>query len=118
MRTPASADEAVRLAVGLLERGLSGQPRNVHAERDRAARVAALIWRQWAVGPRQWECKHVRWYLEHGTADSAPWTRYRYWLTVERLLYRIGKYDAWRVQLSGPWCTPNPDFSKGDPSVL
>lgn len=106
MSTPKSADEAAAAAVSLLKRALPGRSGNVSAECDRAATAAAIIWRQWKVGPRRWRCKHVRWFLEHHTGSYSPWTRYRYWLTVERLLRLIGKRNDWRMQLNGPWCSP------------
>ena len=35
------------------------------------------------------------------------WTRYRYWLTLERLLRAIEKLENWRPHLNGPWRSPN-----------
>ncbi|HNP35026.1 MAG TPA: hypothetical protein PKK10_04170 [Woeseiaceae bacterium] len=34
------------------------------------------------------------------------WTRYRYWLTVERLLQAIERLEDWRPRLNGPWRSP------------
>ena len=106
MSTPKSTTEAGEVAARLLQRAVSGKVADVRAECNRAARVAAAVWSQWQVGPWQWRCKHVRWFLEHRTAGYSAWTRYRYWLTVERLLHVIGKWHDWRSQLTGPWCTP------------
>jgi len=59
----------------------------VRTESDRATRIASDIWQRWRTGPWQWKQKHVRWYLEYRAAKYSPWTRYRYWLTVQRLLH-------------------------------
>jgi hypothetical protein len=106
MSTPKSAAEAAAVAARLLQRTVSGEAANACVECNRAARVAAAVWSQWRVGPWQWQCKHVRWFLEHATARYSPWTRYRYWLTIERLLHVIGTWRDWRSQLRGPWCAP------------
>lgn len=106
MSTPKSAAEASDIAARLLRRGLPGEDARVRAECDRGGRVAAAVWQQWGVGPWQWRCKHIRWFLEHGSAGYRPWTRYRYWVTVKRLLQVIGKWHHWRAQLIGPWCAP------------
>lgn len=107
MSTPRSAEEAGRVAARLLKRSLAGRPRSVRGECERGARVAAAIWTRWQVGPWQWQCKHVRWFLEHRTTHYGDWTRYRYWLTVERLLKVTGKADNWRPRLEGAWCRPS-----------
>ena len=106
MSTPKSAAEAAEVAARLLKRAMPGESARTKAECNRVARVAAEVWRQWRVGPWQWKCKHVRWFLEHRTAQYSPCIRYRYWLTVARLLHLIGKWHDWRAQLTGPWCAP------------
>ena len=106
MSAPKSADEAAKVAARLLQRAVPGRAACARSECSRAARIAAGVWSRWRVGPWQWRCKHVRWFLEHGTADYTAWTRYRYWLTIERLLHVLGTLPDWRPRLTGSWCAP------------
>lgn len=96
----------------LLKRSLPGSAAVVRTECDRATWIAGDIWRRWRVGPWQWKQKHVRWYLECRAANYSNWTRYRYWLTIQRLLQRMGKLENWRSGLVGPWLTPKADGHK------
>jgi len=110
MTAPGNAEQAAQIAARLLRRSLPGASSAVRVECERAARVACGIWRRWHVGPWQWKRKHVRWYLEYRTQKYSAWTRYRYWLTVERVLRATGKFKDWRPGLNGPWSTPlNPE---------
>lgn len=106
MSGPRNADQAGRMAVQLLKRSLPGHSVVVRRECQRAAGIAAVIWRRWHVGPWQWKSKHVRWFLEHRCDEYRAWTRYRYWLTIERLLSTTGKLEDWRAGLHGPWLKP------------
>lgn len=51
--------------------------------------------------------KHLQWFLEHGTKDFTPSTRYRYWLTVRALVLALNHGQPWLGQLGGPWVRPN-----------
>ena len=106
MSAPRNAEEAGRVAKRLLSRSMRGGSVTVRTECERAARAAAVIWCRWQVGPWQWQQKHIRWFLEHRTTEYSAWTRYRYWLTVERMLRVIKRYDDWAPGLKGPWLSP------------
>ncbi len=69
----------------------------------RARLIAERIWRRWHVGPWQWRLKHVRWFLERRTAHLRPWARYKYWLTMLKVLEARKKAGPWRRPLDGPW---------------
>jgi len=81
----------------------------VRAHVSRAERIAEVIYRRWQVGPHQWQVKHLRWYLEHRTADLTPSTRYRHWLTVRLLVIALEKEGDWAGRLIGPWLRPTGD---------
>ncbi|MFQ5760422.1 MAG: hypothetical protein ACE5HM_05550 [Acidiferrobacterales bacterium] len=87
----------------MLAQSLSGPPASVRVHLRRAHRIADCLWRRWHVGPWQWRLKHVRWFLEHRTAHLGPWARYRYWLTILKLLEVRQKAHLWRPGLAGPW---------------
>ena len=65
--------------------------------------IAEGIWQRWQVGPWQWRLKHFRWFLERRTEHLRPWERYKYWLTMLKVLEARKKADAWRRALVGPW---------------
>lgn len=113
MTRPRNAVEAGRAAATILRRRHRGSRSAVTAECDRAARITSDIWKRWQVGPWRWQQKHVRWYLEHCTDTYSDWTRYRYWLTITRILKAIGRLDDWRAGLGGPWTAPH-DTSQGE----
>jgi hypothetical protein len=73
---------------------------------ERAEAIAATIYRRWHVGPYQWQVKHVRWYLKHGTDGFKPATRYRHWLTIRVLMIALSKEANWQRHLNGPWQRP------------
>jgi hypothetical protein len=69
---------------------------------EHVAQVTAPL----AVGPYQWQVKHLRWYLEHRTQAMQPSTRYRHWLTVRALAHALGRSDDWLGYLRGEWLRP------------
>lgn len=106
MTWPGTAAKAEQVAVGLLKRSLAGGENSVQSECERVSQIARTIWERWRVGPWQWRCKHVRWYLEHCGDKYSDWTRYRHWLTVTRIIAVTGKLEQWRPVLCGPWTRP------------
>jgi hypothetical protein len=68
----------------------------VHAHLGRAGGIAACIYRRWQVGPYEWQVKHLRWFLEHGTTSLEGSVRcYRYWLTIRVLIIALGREADW-----------------------
>lgn len=53
--------------------------------------------------PEQWKLKHVHWYLDVHLKKSSQETRYRYWLTLQIILLRLGKTRDWEPRLQGSW---------------
>ncbi|MDH4259566.1 MAG: hypothetical protein OEW16_04605 [Gammaproteobacteria bacterium] len=106
MSRPGNQRAAGRQARALLAKRLPGSKRGtVRHHLERAAYIAATIWRRWHVGPYQWQMKHLRWYLVEQTNDFASSTRYRHWLTVRLLIFSLDK-DGWIERLDGPWVRP------------
>lgn len=72
-----------------------------------SAEIAGSIWRQYEIGPFQWQAKHLRWFLRDGTAELSMDDRHTYYLTVERVSQALGKWGRWEDDLaSGPWAIP------------
>ena len=107
MGRPSSGNAAAYQARALLVRRLPGARRTtVQPHLDRAAAIAACLYRRWLVGPYQWRVKHVRWYLEHGTNSFEQSVQYRYWLTIRVLVIALGTEANWLPRLKGPWERP------------
>lgn len=73
----------------------------------RGERIAAAINERWGlVTVRQWQVKHLRWFLEDWCLKQgeAKTTRYDYWLTVRVITAALGKLDDWEPHLRGEWC--------------
>jgi hypothetical protein len=107
MAVPSNQNQAARQARDLLARTLPGSRRGtVRAHLQRAEAIGEIIWRRWQVGPRQWQVKHLRWYLTEKINIYTPGTRYRHWLTVRALVCALGHHDHWLSHLQGPWLRP------------
>lgn len=110
MSTPASHDEAARVARALLAKSQPGsRSGSVKGHLERTGAIADALWRRFMVGPYQWRAKHLRWYLDRECADLAPTSRYDRWRTVRALLVSLGKFDDWAPYLKGPWLRPTGD---------
>lgn len=69
-----------------------------------AARIQRVIAERWQLNhPEQWQLKHVRWFLDVHLKVLSPETQYRYWLTLQLILLRLGKTQAWEPRLQGRW---------------
>lgn len=53
--------------------------------------------------PEQWRLKHIHWFLDIHLKNSSQETRYRYWLTLQVILVRLGKARDWEPRLQGNW---------------
>jgi hypothetical protein len=53
--------------------------------------------------PEQWKLKHIHWYLDIHLKNSSQETRYRYWLTLQVIIQRLGKTRDWEPRLQGNW---------------
>ena len=83
----------------LLGRRVSGAVARANEEIERACVIAAVIDRRWQVPPTKWRLKHVQWFAAHGIPAESAWQRYRYRLTLQRLLDAMGKPRGWRDRL-------------------
>ncbi len=114
MGRPPNQLAAGREARELLARTLPGSRRgSVKAHLHRAEAIARLVWRRWHLGPRQWQVKHLRWYLSVHATRQQPSTAYRHWLTIRALVHALGRAEQWLPHLSGPWVRPT-----GEPGTL
>jgi hypothetical protein len=95
-----AADQARRLLKPALTRIGPVATREHNA---RASTMACAIFERWHVGPYSWKAKHLRWFLTYVGGIQAPSTRYRFWLTVRRLLVALDRERDWAPHLRGSW---------------
>ena len=95
-RTPANTLAGV---TPLLRRRLKGSNEYIVRECARAAKIAEIIQKRWACRPTKWRLKHVRWFLNHGVPATSAWGRYRYEVTLRRLLQALNKPLEWQQRL-------------------
>lgn len=92
----------------LLRRAQPGTKSGVQGHLKRATRMQALIAERFGIRePYQFKAKHLRWVLEHGTAELAPSSRYDYWRTARALAAILGHWPDWEPHLRGSWISPN-----------
>ena len=104
---PANCQQAVQHMEHLLARKLTGRRSSrVKEHLNRAKRIAAILYRQFQVGPYQYKVKHLRWYLITQTHQFKPATRYRHWLTIKYCIYALNKEAGWTEALRGTWLSP------------
>lgn len=107
---PANAQQAARHMEHLLAYTLTGKRSGkVREHVNRAKRIAVILYRQFQVGPYQYQAKHLRWYLITQTHWLKPATRYRHWLTIKYCAYALNKESDWTGALQGSWLTPVTD---------
>ena|SRR3990167_8275326 len=87
---------------------IGGVIKGVKSTRNRnlkqAEHIQAAIEQRWNIShPESWKVKHLRWFLHEQLKARAPETRYRYWLTTQILIERLGKTKDWTPHLKGPW---------------
>lgn len=101
---PANPQQAIRHMEHLLTRKLTGKrSTRVKEHLTRAKRIADVLYRQFQVGPYQYQLKHLRWYLEAHIQGIKSATRYRHWLTVRNIIVALGKEADWLPCLQGGW---------------
>lgn len=69
-----------------------------------ASRIQKAIKERWKrEHPKRWKLKHIHWFLDVYLEKSSHETRYRYWLTLQVILLRLGKTRDWEPRLQGNW---------------
>lgn len=89
-----------------LEGVLTGAAVTRKRELAHANAIQEAIFARWKVKyPEQLQNKHLRWFLEVYQCSTPLETRYRYWLTVIKIMKRRQKEADWTPRLKGPWTT-------------
>jgi hypothetical protein len=83
---------------------LKGAPQTYERELAQARKIHEVLRDRWNVGqPEQWKHKHLLWFLNIYQRSEKPETRYRYWLTVKKIMKRLSKEEDWTPRLKGSW---------------
>lgn len=97
--------DAERQARSLSRRTFSGD-RKVVDRKSRHIEIATnAIFLRWRIGPWQWQCKHIRWFLQSLNKRS-PGTQYRYFRYLRAVLKVMDRWVVWGPHLGGPWTSP------------
>ncbi len=83
---------------------LKGSPQSRKRHLIQAGVIQSDIEQHWGLKhPRQWQVKHLRWFLQKQQSTASAETCYRYWLTTQLLVLRLNRTNDWIPLLSGPW---------------
>lgn len=87
---------------------LTGAPTTRKRDLKQAETIQEVIATRWDVHhPAQWQVKHLRWFLSEHLKSASSDTRYRYWLTVKKIVDRRHKKTDWTPLLKGSWISPS-----------
>lgn len=86
---------------------LTGGDETRKRELAQAKKIHEALRERWNMRhPEQWKWKHLRWFLEVHQNSTPLETRYRYWLTIVKIMQRRQKVADWTPRLRGPWTVP------------
>jgi hypothetical protein len=89
----------------LLKKSVPGAKSTINGHIERGERIADGIQTRFSISePRQWQAKHLRWFLERGTVNMASTSRYDFWRTARVLASALGRWPDWEPHLYGSWC--------------
>lgn len=90
--------------------GLTGAPTSRKRDLMQAEKIHEALAEHWGLHhPAQWRVKHLRWFLAEHLKFASSDTRYRYWLTVKKIITQLKKEEDWTPLLKGPWTSPSLD---------
>jgi len=93
----------VRSLRDLYNYGVSGPRDEKREDRKRMERILRKIYHRFPnEAERHLQVKHLRWFLEHGSAANTATTRYRHWCDI-RFFCGLLEKPNWLAHLRGPW---------------
>lgn len=95
-----------REARSIARRAFSGSRHVIYQKEKHLVNAAEAIRHRWNVAPRQWQAKHVRWFLEVHLSGRSAGTRYRYFRYLRSVLVCMNKWDGIEVFIQGGWTAP------------
>lgn len=97
---PANPQQARRHMRHVLGKKITGRRRaRVKEHTERALTIAEVLYRQFQVGPYQYNLRHLEWYLGTRTQALKPSSRYRHWLTVRLIVQALNQWEKWQAVL-------------------
>ena len=94
---PQQAQQHMRHVLGKKITGRRGTRVREHTER--ALTIAGVLYRQFQVGPYQYNLRHLVWYLDIRIQALRPSSRYRHWLTVRLIVQALNRWEKWQAAL-------------------
>lgn len=96
-----------REARSFSRRVFRGSRKVIYEKEKHIVNASEAIRKRWDVGPKNWQAKHIRWFLQIYLKDRSVGTRYRYFRYLREILIAINKWDDFEPSLNGPWQFPN-----------
>lgn len=96
-----------REARSISRRAFSGSRNVIYQKEKHIVNCAEIIRKRWDVQPKNWQAKHLRWFLEVALMTKSSGTRYRYYRYLREVLKAVNKWDGVDPFLTGPWQKPN-----------
>ena len=104
---PANIHQAQQHMRQLLGKKITGRRGSrVKEHTKRALQIAEVLYRQYQVGPYQYQLHHLSRYLNTHIQNLKPGSQYRHWLTVRIIVTALDKEMQWLPLLRGPWLAP------------
>lgn len=95
-----------REARSISRRTFRGSRSVIYQKEMHVVRISEAIRRRWDVGPKVWQAKHLRWFLEVNNSHLEGPTNYRYYCILKRVLIFQNRWDDFSPFLKGPWQKP------------
>lgn len=95
-----------REARSISRRAFTGSRHVVYQKEKHLVNCAEAIRKRWGVSPKNWQAKHVRWFLEVALVDKSCGTRYRYYRYLRSALIEMDKWDGVEAFVIGSWTKP------------
>lgn len=96
-----------REARSISRRTFRGSRKVIYQKEKHVVNAAEAIRSRFGVGLKQWQAKHLRWFLEIELSNRSSGTRYRYYRYLRSVLIFVNKFDSFSPFLKGPWQFPN-----------
>ena len=93
---PANPQQAQQHMRHLLGKKITGRRKTrVKEHTKRALTISDAIYRQFQVGPYQYQLHHLSWYLNTHIQPLKPSSQYRHWLTVRMIVMVLNRAEQW-----------------------
>ena len=95
-----------REARSISRKTFRGSRNVVYQKEKHIVRISEAVRKKWDVAPKEWQAKHLRWFLEIHNAHLEDPTNNRYYRYLKKVLIFQNRWDDFAPFLKGPWQKP------------